>query len=203
VTDYNVKALTKPLYNSFFENCESLNDREIREMVQSEESGIDEDINEKVVNHLSELQSKARNTKSCSKLTNNEIEKAIKPLQDQLAKNTQDFADQKVVNTRLLGYIQKNKYNIKKVENKVDDLDKFIKSDKRGGFNHKMALINMAIKNGTYTEPAEEDEFTYSLDSSFTARGLTEQKATKTNSDVLNDYYNDCSLTGSYNAMFS
>ena len=71
VTDYNA-ALTKPLYNSFFENSESLNERERREMVQSEESGIDEDINEKVVNHLSELQSKARNTKNGNKLTNNQ-----------------------------------------------------------------------------------------------------------------------------------
>jgi len=51
VTDYNVKALTKPLYNSFFENCESLNDRERRDMVQSEESGIDEDINETMTKH--------------------------------------------------------------------------------------------------------------------------------------------------------
>ena len=85
MTDYNVKALTKPLYNSFFENCESLNDRERREMIQSEESGIDEDINETMTKQI------LKNiTVNQSDKIMNELENRLKFLEIQCSKHTKE-----------------------------------------------------------------------------------------------------------------
>jgi len=59
VTDYNVNVPTKPLYNSFFEKSESLDDHKVAtigkneriDMIQSEESGIDEGIDQTITKH--------------------------------------------------------------------------------------------------------------------------------------------------------
>jgi len=107
---------------------------------------------------------------------------------------------QEVVNTKLLGYINKNKKNIEKIDSRVDNMDKYIKTDKKGGFNHQMAMTFLAIKNGTYIEPIEEDDVDYStLDIPHYDNGAKSTSKLSSGSD----YYKDCSVMESYQGMFS
>jgi hypothetical protein len=79
VTDYNVNVPTKPLYNSFFEKSESLDDHKVAtigkneriDMIQSDESGIDKGIDKMITKH----NLKNRNIRSYSPAVVSEIKK--------------------------------------------------------------------------------------------------------------------------------